>query len=253
MAGPAVRAVAVMLATALAGCAGDPTSPQQTAKGKAAPKASSAQLQQVAYAPPGTEPPLPPSLDTALTTWDVEQQIAANVSAIPDAILGASRAGSLMTIVYSGDARDYVDCGQISMWAAQDTTPKSMSASEEKLRLARTTRKPDGRLERTLDLDSRTTVRFSGLPGGSTRVDARTRYVVTKEVHSFAFGGGKDGKDKWLGAKRETIAFNTGERGSFSIGTTCVATGQLERAILAGVGAAPASAAAPVPALATGG
>ena len=122
------------------------------------------------------------------------------------------------------------------MWAAEGDTPKSMKAAEDKLNLARTTRKPDGRLERKLRLDSRTTVRFSELPGGSTRVDARTRYVVTKEVNSFAFGGGKDGKDKWLGVTRETIAFNTGERGSFSVGTTCIATGRLEQAILAGVG-----------------
>ena len=195
---------------------------------------------------PDIDPPLPPSLDSAETSWDIEQRIAANVAAIPDATLGASRAGSIMTILYSGDPRDFVDCGQISMWAAQDTKPKSMQAAEDKLKLARTTRKPDGLLERTLRLDARTTVHFSGLPGGSTRVDARTRYVVTKEVHSFAFGGGKNGKDKWLGAKRETIAFTTGERASFSVGTTCLATGKLEQAMLAGVGAAPASAAAVV-------
>ena len=150
-----------------------------------------------------------------------------------------------MTILYSGDPRDYIDCGKISMWAAEGDTPKSMKGAEDKLNLARTTRKPDGRLERKLRLDSRTTIRFSELPGGSTRVDARTRYVVTKEVNSFAFGGGKDGKDKWLGVTRETIAFNTGERGSFSVGTSCIATGRLEQAILAGVGTAPASVSAP--------
>ena len=237
MAGWAVRVTACLLLTGLVGCAGGSnTADRAAAPAKAAAKAGTGRVQQIAYVPPGADAPLPPSLDTSQTAWDIEQQVAANVGAIADASLGPSRAGSVMTILYSGDPRDYIDCGKISMWAAEGDTPKSMKGAEDKLNLARTTRKPDGRLERKLRLDSRTTIRFSELPGGSTRVDARTRYVVTKEVNSFAFGGGKDGKDKWLGVTRETIAFNTGERGSFSVGTSCIATGRLEQAILAGVG-----------------
>jgi hypothetical protein len=248
MAGWAVRVTALLLLTGLAGCAGGPDTADRAvapAQAKATAKASTGRVQRIAYAAPGADAPLAPSLDTSQTAWDIEQQIAANVGAIADASLGSSRAGSVMTVLYSGDPRDYIDCGRISMWVAEGDTPKSMKGAEDKLQLARTTRKPDGRLERKLRLDSRTTVRFSQLPGGSTRVDARTRYVLTKEVNNFAFGGGKDGKDKWLGVTRETIAFNTGERGSFSVGTTCVATGRLEQAILAGVGSVPLSVAAP--------
>lgn len=244
IAAPAARLCAVLLLTVLTGCAGG-TQDRATASAKAKPAKPANQVQKVSYTAPAAETPLPPSLDTALSAGDIELQLAANVGAMADASLGPSQAGRVMTVLYAGDPRDFVDCGKISMWPAKSDKPKSMTASEDKLKLERTSRKPDGRLERTLRLDSRTTVRFSGLPGGSTRVDARTRYILTKEVNSFGFGGGKGGKDKWLGATRETIAFNSGERASFSVGTTCVPTGLLEQAILAGVGAAPASAAAP--------
>ena len=159
-----------------------------------------------------------------------------------------------MTILYSGDPRDFIDCGKISMWAAEghpQVDAGGRGQAEARAHHPQTGR-PSGA---EAALDARTTVHFSGLPGGSTRVDARTRYVVTKEVHSFAFGGGKNGKDKWLGSKRETIAFATGERASFSAGTTCIATGKLEQAVLAGVCASTAarrSASASCPAAAPG-
>jgi hypothetical protein len=251
MAASATRVMALLLLAALAACAGPSTTAERAAapaKAKAAAKPGATQVQRIAYLPPAAEAPLPPSLDTAQASWDVEQQVAANVAAIEGASLGPSRVGELMTILYSGDPRDFVDCGTIDLRSANGAQAKSLKASDDKLKLARTTRKPDGRLDRTLRLDSRTTVRFSQLPGDSTRIDAHTRYLLTKEVNSFAFGGGKDGKDKWLGATRETIAFSSGERGSFSVGTTCIASGKLEQAILAGLGAAPASAATIAPA-----
>ena len=108
MAGWAVRVTACLLLTGLVGCAGGSNTggPGRGRPAKAAAEGGHGRVQQIAYVPPGADAPLPPSLDTPQTAWDIEQQVAANVGAIADASLGPSRAGSVMTILYSGDPRD---------------------------------------------------------------------------------------------------------------------------------------------------
>jgi hypothetical protein len=171
----------------------------------------------------------------------VERQLMASAAAIRGAELAPGRSGEVFVVRYSGDPRDYIDCGTLSLRQSSGDAPRQVNAAEDKVQLPRTSRYPDGRLERKLRLDSRTTLYLTELPGGGTLIDDSTRYVVTKEIHTFAFGGGKDGKDKWLGTTRETVAFNTGEIGTFKAGTTCVATGRLEQALIQGLVIPPVS------------
>ena len=222
----------------LVGCAGaPPAAPQRGAASEARPG-----LQQVSYEPP--EPPARSISGLAVSQpwWEVEQRLSANVLAIPDAELAPGRSGAVFVVRYSGDPRDYIDCGKINLQDKAGGGAKQVDATSDKVQLPRTSRHPKGRLERKMRLDSRSTLHLTELPGGGTLIDDSTRYVVTKEIHTWAFGGGETGQDKWQGATRETIAFNTGESGTFGAGTVCVATGRLEEALLQGLATTPAPA-----------
>jgi hypothetical protein len=226
-----VRVVAVLLATLLAGCAGSPPG----SKGRGVSGQGRSALQKVSYQPPAVDALGSRGLAVSQPWWEVERQLAANVAAIKGAMLGPSRSGEVFVVHYAGDPGDYLDCGTINLHDAAGGTPKQVNAAEDKVQLPRTSRHPDGRLERRLRLDSRSTLHITELPGGGTLIDDSTRYVVTKEIHTWAFGGGENGKDKWLGTTRETVSFNTGEAGTFKAGTTCVATGRLEQALFQGL------------------
>ena len=227
----ATHAAALAAIMLLVGCAGaPPAAPQRGAASEARPG-----LQQVSYEPP--EPPARSISGLAVSQpwWEVEQRLSANVLAIPDAELAPGRSGAVFVVRYSGDPRDYINCGKINLQDKAGGGAKQVDATSDKVQLPRTSRHPKGRLERKMRLDSRSTLHLTELPGGGTLIDDSTRYVVTKEIHTWAFGGGETGQDKWQGATRETIAFNTGESGTFGAGTVCVATGRLEEALLQGL------------------
>ena len=234
----ATHAAALAAIMLLVGCAGaPPAAPQRGAASEARPG-----LQQVSYEPP--EPPARSISGLAVSQpwWEVEQRLSANVLAIPDAELAPGRSGAVFVVRYSGDPRDYINCGKINLQDKAGGGAKQVDATSDKVQLPRTSRHPKGRLERKMRLDSRSTLHLTELPGGGTLIDDSTRYVVTKEIHTWAFGGGETGQDKWQGATRETIAFNTGESGTFGAGTVCVATGRLEEALLQGLATTPAPA-----------
>jgi hypothetical protein len=88
--------------------------------GQAASKAGTGRVQQIAYVPGAMRRPV----STSQTAWDIEQQVAANVGAI--ATRRSARAGRARsaTILYSGDPRDYIDCGRSA--CGLPGTPKSM-------------------------------------------------------------------------------------------------------------------------------
>ena len=239
----ATHAAALAGIMLLVGCGGtQPAGPTRSATSEAR-----SGLQQVSYEPPEAPARSISGLAVTQPSWEVEQRLSANVLAIKDAELAPGRAGAVFVVRYSGDPRDYIDCGTITLQDQAGGGAKQVDATSDKVQLPRTSRHPKGRLERKLRLDSRSTLHLTELPGGGTLIDDSTRYVVTKEIHTWAFGGGESGQDKWQGTTRETIAFNTGESGTFDAGTVCVATGRLEEALLQGLATTPSAPAVVTP------
>ena len=125
---------------------------------------------------------------------------------------------------YSGDPREFVDCGVVEMLidGQRSEPPKQYSANRPE---TRTYRASDGKrvgLLREMKLDARVAVEVEAQGKGS-RVTTNAVYVLTKTV-SRVYKGGEPGSV----IDREVMSFESTEIGRFKKGTSCVATGRLE-------------------------
>ena len=149
--------------------------------------------------------------------------------------------------LYSGDPREFVDCGVVEMLVdgRRERPPKEYSANRPE---TRTYRMVDGKrigLLREVRLDARLAVEVEA-QGKGTRVTADAIYVLTKTI-SRVFKGGQPGE----ALDHEMMSFTSAEIGRFRKGTSCIATGKLEDLPTQGlkkVTALPSGGAEPAPA-----
>lgn len=125
---------------------------------------------------------------------------------------------------YSGDPREFVDCGVVEMLidGERSEPPKQYSANRPQTRTYRTSSGKRIGLLREMQLDARLAVQIEGQGKGS-RVRTTAVYVLTKTV-SRIYRGGEAGAV----LDREVMSFESAEIGRFKKGTSCVATGRLE-------------------------
>ena len=126
---------------------------------------------------------------------------------------------------YAGDARRYVDCGDVAMLVdgRPAVPPRRYSANRPTVRSFRLVQGKRIGLSRDFVLDARVTVRLTP-HGKGTEVTVEAIYVATRSVYHVA-GEGLRG----ILADRELISFTSSEVGRFAAGTSCVPTGHLER------------------------
>jgi hypothetical protein len=125
---------------------------------------------------------------------------------------------------YSGDPREFVDCGVVEMLidGQRSEPPKQYSANRPETRTYRAVSGKRVGLLREMKLDARVAVEVEAQGKGS-RVTTNAVYVLTKTV-SRVYKGGEPGSV----IDREVMSFESAEIGRFKKGTSCVATGRLE-------------------------
>jgi hypothetical protein len=125
---------------------------------------------------------------------------------------------------YSGDPREFVDCGVVEMLidGERSDPPKQYSANRPETRTYRAASGKRVGLLREMKLDARVAVEVEAQGKGS-RVTTNAVYVLTKTV-SRVYKGGEPGSV----IDREVMSFESTEMGRFKKGTSCVATGRLE-------------------------
>ena len=136
------------------------------------------------------------------------------------AVSEVDEAAGELVVRYHGDPAPYIDCGWIVAFQRRELDRTPAASADASFR-----RRWQGELvtvERDLELDARMTVQVE--PEGSAAV-VRTDslYELTKTV-------APDTAEQPL--HTETIEFRSGESDTFSSGTTCQPTGELERLVL---------------------
>jgi hypothetical protein len=130
---------------------------------------------------------------------------------------------------YSGDPRDYVDCGRIATtvkFPQGDKTYEFAAASPFQQYQIMSKQKVF-QVERRMSLDATVRLAMAASDREKTRVRAAATYQLTRDQ---TVTGAANVKPMVL---NDTIAFNTGESGIFpNAATKCLPTGKLEREIL---------------------
>jgi hypothetical protein len=125
---------------------------------------------------------------------------------------------------FTGDPRDYVDCGVVRMLVDDkpEEPPKQYSANRPETRTYRERRGRRVGVLREMQLDARLAVRVEPR-GKGARVTTDAIYVLTKMMSRLHKGG-----EAGPVVDREVASFKSSETGRFKKGTSCVATGRLE-------------------------
>jgi hypothetical protein len=135
----------------------------------------------------------------------------------------------LINVSYSGDPREFVDCGRIRSYVqnarGERTYDFAAASPNETYEIME-----NGLyfVNRKMSLEGRVNIIVQATAPQKTLVTANTRYVMTKSVQIEGAAGGYK-------SLSDTISFNSGGRATFpgaGQSTTCVATGKLERDIL---------------------
>jgi hypothetical protein len=193
-------AVATVLLAGFCGCAG-PEPPE------------------LDYLPPSGQPAAQRSVFVRQQPWlvwgnilDHLQQQGAQVSILDEA-------GGELVVAYSGDPQPYVDCGWIVTYQGDEIERVPAAASD-----ASFLRRREGEvvaLERELRLDAR--MRVDVEPSGEDAiVRTESTYMLTKTISSM---------EAEQPVHLETVEFHAGDSGTFSSGTACQPTGELERLV----------------------
>jgi hypothetical protein len=193
--------LATMLAAGLAGC-GSPRPPA------------------LDYLPPSGNPAATPSAVVRQPSWLVWSSILDHLEQRGVPVGDLDEAAGEMVVRYTGDPEPYVDCGWIVAYR-KDELERTPAASAD----ASFLRRHDGEavtLERDLTLDARMSVVVEP-EGEAAVVRTESVYVLTKTIVPEA-------AEEPLHS--ETISFESGESGTFSSGTTCQPTGDLEQLVL---------------------
>jgi hypothetical protein len=172
------------------------------------------------YLPPSGNPAATPSTVVRQPSWLVWSSILDHLQqrGLPAGEL--DEAAGEMVVRYTGDPEPYVDCGWIVAYRKNELERTPAAAAD-----ASFLRRHEGEavtLERDLRLDARMTVQVEQ-EGEAAVVRTESVYALTKTIASEA-------ADQPLHS--ETISFESGESGTFSSGTICQPTGDLERMVL---------------------
>jgi len=175
------------------------------------------------YLPPSGNPAATPSTVVRQPSWLVWSSILDHLEqrGLPAGEL--DEAAGEMVVHYEGDPEPYVDCGWIVAYRRDELERTPAAAAE-----ASFLRRRDGEavtLERDLRLDARMTVQVEP-EGEAAVVRTESVYVLTKTIVPEAAAAALEPLHS------ETISFASGESGTFSSGTTCQPTGDLEQLVL---------------------
>lgn len=225
----------VLLLALLAGCGGgeDEGEPLAAVPPPAEPAlpADPAALARQAPASPEVLTYLPP---TGRPAPVLDRYLGAAPEVVFDSVQEALRGGGLrithlderrglITATYAGDGRSYLNCGAITA-VPERGTPRMIEASTQAISFRPGPTAGGPVVERELILNARVVVRLRPDDGG-TRLRSSVTYVVSKRVSAAG------------SLQVETVAFESGGRGRFAIGTVCQPNGALERLPLAVAGA----------------
>jgi hypothetical protein len=170
------------------------------------------------YVPPSGEPASDRSAFVQQRPWLVWGNIVDHLQQQGHRLADLDEQAGRFVILYSGDPEPYVDCGWIVTYEKEDLERLPAARSDASFR-----RRRDGRvvtLERDLRLEARVEVQVEG-SGEDAVVRTDGTYVLTKTI----------GNDAGQPLHTQTVRFRTGESATFSSGTTCQPTGELERLV----------------------
>lgn len=196
-----LTALAVVVAAGLGGCGG-PRPPS------------------LDYLPPSGNPAATPSTMVRQPSWLVWSSILDHLEQRGLSASELDEAAGEIVVRYAGDPEPYIDCGWIVTYRKDELDRTPAAAAD-----ASFLRRHDGEavtVERDLRLDARMTVQVEP-QGEAAVVRTESVYALTKTIASQA-------TDEAL--HTETISFESGESGTFSSGTTCQPTGDLEQLVL---------------------
>jgi hypothetical protein len=131
-----------------------------------------------------------------------------------------------LVALYSGDPREFVDCGLVRMILNGERSQpvQQYSANRPETRTYRFFRGRRIGLLREMRLDALVAIEVrQDAADNDVRVTTKAIYVLSKMI-SRIYKGGEAGPV----LEREVISFVSGEVGRFQKGTSCVATGRLE-------------------------
>jgi hypothetical protein len=144
------------------------------------------------------------------------------------------KSSGLINVSYNGDPEKYIDCGRVTSYVKNARGERTYDFPGAKAQQQYEVM-DNNRLfyiNRRLSLEGRVNLVFEEVSQNQTRVTANTRYVVQRQVTVTAAANNipQSGSD--------SISFNSGSSNSFAPNNNgqvleCVATGALEREILA--------------------
>ena len=139
----------------------------------------------------------------------------------------------LIDISYSGDPEKYVDCGRVVSFVknAHGERIYDFAGSKASQQYEIMVSPHLFNIARQMKLDGRMNLVFEEVEQGKTRVSANTRYVVERKFVVVPISNGIPQ------SMADSVSFNTGTRGAFQLtrdgqGTECIATGTLEQEVL---------------------
>lgn len=139
----------------------------------------------------------------------------------------------LIDISYSGDPEKYVDCGRVVSFVknAHGERIYDFAGSKASQQYEIMVSPHLFNIARQMNLDGRMNLVFEEVEQGKTRVSANTRYVVERKFVVVPISNGIPQ------SMADSVSFNTGTRGAFQLtrdgeGTECIATGTLEQEVL---------------------
>jgi hypothetical protein len=171
------------------------------------------------YLPPSGQPAAARSAFVRQQPWLVWGNILDHLQQQGVRVTAADEAAGLIVVTYSGDPEPYVDCGWIVIYESDEFERVPAARSE-----ASFLRRRGGEvvsLERDLALDARMTVEVEP-SGDDAIVRADSTYVLTKTIEASE-------EDEPIHA--ETIQLASGQSDTFTAGTRCQPTGELERLV----------------------
>jgi hypothetical protein len=171
------------------------------------------------YLPPSGRPAAERSALVRQQPWLVWGNILDHLQQQGVRVTAADEAAGLIVAAYSGDPEPYVDCGWIVIYERDEFERVPAARSE-----ASFLRRRGGEvvsLERDLALDARMTVEIE--PSGEDAiVRTDSTYVLTKTIEA---------SEEERPIHAETIQLASGQSDTFTSGTRCQPTGELERLV----------------------
>jgi hypothetical protein len=192
----------------------------------AAPVGGPEQRNSFVYEPPSQGPQDKRSQQLAAPANWLLERMAKHLRELGMQVEWPGAGNHTLVALYSGDPREFVDCGLVRMMlnGERSQPAQQYSANRPETRTYRFFRGRRIGLLREMRLDARLTVEVrQDKRDEGVQVTTKAIYVLSKMI-SRMYKGGEAGPV----VDREVISFVSGEIGHFQKGTSCVATGRLE-------------------------